>query len=339
MISLKKYGIEFEGSLEDAIKIPRSMIPERETIRDSVIEVLGTVFLGGKKISEGRYGRVEEWLHGTNGSTVYEKIPKHEEGNLLSEACLQIAARNCLSSIGHQSSISEVKNILRWDRRITFMMEPFTSVLYLQNALHLLHENRTMRGKIFDFWFLQIFAHICLLLGYLEENLLLNHRDLKGDNILISMRPSAAVHTIPYAGFQWTINVEHEIKLVDFGLACNGSSMNHGSVVSAGSVYEITDFCPKEGRDLYLLLCYFYAQRTFREMVSGELLAVIEDWLFLPAGGRVKEFLLRHGLERLSWIAFLANNKKFNCGKCCPVLILNWISLTHPKILKQFDSV
>ncbi len=340
MISLKKYGIEFEGPIENAIKISKTLIPERRPIRDDVIEVMGTVFIGGKKISEGRYGQVEEWTHGTNGTIIYEKISKHEEGNLLTEACLQIAARNCLRSIGHESSISEVKYILRSCKRITFMMEPFTNVLYLQNALHFLHGEVKMRGKTFDFWFLQILAHICLLLGYLEENLHLNHRDLKGDNILISVRPSATVHTIPYAGFQWTINVEHEIKLVDFGLACNGTGMNRGSLISAGSVYEITDFCPKEGRDLYLLLCYFYAQRTFREMISRELLVVIEDWLFSEvAGGRVKEFLLRHGLERLSWIAFLVNNKNFNCGKCCPVLILNWISSSHPTILKKYVSV
>ncbi len=335
MISLKTYGIDFEGSIENAIKISRELIPERKTIRDGVIEVIGTVYLGGKKISEGRYGRVEEWIHGSNGTLIYEKIAKREDGDLLAEACLQIAARNCLRAIGHESSVSEVRNILRFGRRITFMMEPFTNVLYLQAALHHLHGERRMRGATFDFWFLQILAHICLLLGYLEENLQMNHRDLKGDNILISVRPSAATHTIPYCGFQWTINVEHEIKLVDFGLACNGKAMNHGAIVNAGSVYEITDLCPKNGRDIYLLLCYFYAQRTFREMVSRELLAVIEDWL----EGRVKDFLLRHGLERLSWIAFLVNNRKFNCGKCCPVHILNWISSSHPNILKKYVSV
>ncbi len=323
MISLKKYGINFEGSIENAIKIPISMIPEKKS-----------GYKVGTKISEGYYGRVEEWIT-EDGSIVYEKISKRGEGNLLAEACLQIAARNCLQVIGHESSISEVKKILRSNSRVTFMMEPFIGVLYLQTALQHLHEEVKMRGKTFDFWFLQIFAHICLLLGYLEENLHINHRDLKGDNILISIRPSSKTHTIPYGGFQWTINVEHEIKLVDFGLACSGSAMNRSSVISAGSVYEITDWCPKGGRDIYLLLCYFYAQRTFREMISRDLLAIIEDWL----DNRVKDFLLRHGLERLSWIAFLVNNKKFDCGKCCPVQILNWISSSHPTILKKYVSI
>jgi serine/threonine protein kinase len=335
MISLKKYGIDFEGPIENAIKISKTLIPERKTIRDGVIEVDDLVLVStADKSREGRYGRVEEWLS-SDGTIMYEKISKHEDGNLLVEACLQIAARNCLRIIGHESSIAEVKKILRWNKRITFMMEPFTGVLYLQTALHHLHGEVKMRGKTFDFWFLQIFAHLCLLLGYLEENLQINHRDLKGDNILISIQPSSTTHTIPYCGFQWTINVEHEIKLVDFGLACNGIAMNRGSVVSAGTVYEITDWCPKRGRDIYLLLCYFYAQRTFREMISAGLLAVIEDWL----EGRVKEFLLRHGLERLSWIAFLVNNKKFDCGKCCPVQILNWISSSYPTILKKYVSI
>ena len=167
----------------------------------------------------------------------------------------------------------------------------------------------------------------------------LNHRDLKGDNILISIRPSTHVDIIQVGGIQWTLTREHEIKLVDFGLGCKGGSMNRPSAVNVGPVYSAIDWCPKEGRDLYLLLCYFYAQATFREMVSVDLLTVIEDWLFEPAGGRVKEFLLRHGLERLSWIAFLVNNQKFNCDKCCPVLILNWISASYPKILKKHVSI
>ena len=325
MISLKKYGIDFEGSIENAVKIMPVNIPDKETIREK------NGLRWTKRVSEGRYGFVDEWISADNTS-IYEKISKREEGNLLTEACLQIAARNCLRLIGHETSVSEVKYILRSDRRITFMMEPFLEVLYLQNALHFLHGERRMRGETFDFWFLQIFSNICLLLGYLEENLRLNHRDLKGDNILISMKPMTRTYNIPYAGNEWTINVEHEIKLVDFGLSCR-------SGVNAGTVYEVTDLCPKDGRDIYFLLCYFYAQPTFREMVSRDLLAVIEDWLFEPAGWRVKDFLLRHGLERLSWISFLVNNRNFDCKKCCPVRILNWIATSHPKILKKCVSI
>lgn len=338
MISLKKYGIDFEGPLMDAIKIDITLIPEKKVIREGLIEVCDRTFRGGRLVNEGRYGRVEEWID-EDGFATYEKISKRDDGSLFAEACLQIAARNCLRLIGQESSVAEVKNILRSNNSVTFMMEPFRDVLYLQNALHLLSEDRRMRGKTFDFWFLQIFGHICLLLGFLEENLHLNHRDLKGDNILISMRPRSSSHLIPLGGVQWKIIVEHEIKLVDFGLGCKGTGMNRSTTVNVGPVYAAIDWCPKEGRDLYLLLCYFYAQRTFREMISGELLAVIEDWLFSPAGGRVKEFLLRHGLERLSWIAFLVNNQKFNCGKCCPVLILNWISVNYPSILKKYVSV
>ena len=319
-ISLKKYGIDFEGSLIDAIRLPLNMIPEKKS---------GS---SGKKISEGRYGRVEEWIE----SEEYEKISKRSDGNLLAEACLQIAARNCLQVIGQESSISEVKKILRSGQRVTFMMEPFLNVLYLQTALQYLYEDRRMRGKTFDLWFLQIFASICLLLGYLEENIGLNHRDLKGDNILISIRPKTSTHVIPLGDYEWTITMEHEIKLVDFGLGCKGNNMNKPATVNVGPVYSAVDWCPKEGRDLYLLLCYFYAQPIFREMVSTELLEMIETWLSLQDKGlRVKEFLMRHGLERLSWIAFLVNNQKFDCDKCCPIKILEWISTKYPHILKR----
>ena len=83
MISLKKYGIDFEGSIENAVKIMPVNIPDKETIREK------NGLRWTKRVSEGRYGFVDEWISADNTS-IYEKISKREEGNLLTEACLQI---------------------------------------------------------------------------------------------------------------------------------------------------------------------------------------------------------------------------------------------------------
>ncbi len=360
-ISLIKYGINYEGSISQAIRIPLKVIPETfdekthqiwkegKLIREREFSLRATIndndgklvtFRGGKTVNEGKWGTIEEWSisDGTtvdNSNNCYEKRGRSSSSNLLPEACLQILARQCLSEIGCESSISEVRRILRHGRSVTFMMEPFIKFLSLHDALRYVYQ-ASLKGVAFDLWFIQIFSQIILLLQYLEENIGLNHRDLQGQNILISMTPTAKTIEIPLSNGKWSMSYEHEIKLVDFGFACNGYEMNAPAEVSVGDTFPPFEWCPKEGRDIYYILCYFYGQPEFRAAVSAPLLEQIQKWLFSDLGSeKVRESLDLYGLKRLEWIAFLVNTSKYRCASCCPDKILPWIAHRWPEVLKK----
>lgn len=339
-ISLKKYGIDFEGSITKAVKLDLKQIrvaTKESGFGTSQIFYLGEEkFVGGKIVSKGKWGIVIEWTT-SDGTLIYEKRGHKADSNLLPEAILQVMARECLGTAAadFSSCISEVKCILRRNHSVSFLMGPLINVLSVHDALQYIFKTGGLKGAAFDLWFIQIFTQIALILGYLEERLGLNHRDLKGDNILISMTPAARDKEIEVMGKRWNMKYEHEIKLVDFGFACNGYEMNAPAAVSVGDTFPPIEWCPKEGRDLYFILCYFYGQPAFRKACSAELLRQIEKWLFADLGTeKVRESLLLYGLDRLEWISFLVNTSKYDCKGCCTSSILKWISAKWPDTLK-----
>lgn len=352
-ISLIKYGINYEGSITDAVKLPLKVIPNAFNEKDLLggkkeFSLTGSsivTFKGGKTVNEGKWGTIEEWhqIDGTssgNPETFYEKRGRTSTSNLLPEACLQIAARQCLSEIGCESVVSEVRKILRHGRSVTFMMEPFIKFLSLHDALRYMYQ-ASLSGPAFDLWFIQIFSQIILILQYLEENLGLNHRDLQGHNILISMIPTAKTIEIPSKSGKWLMSYEHEIKLVDFGFACKGYEMDAPADISVGDTFPPFEWCPKEGRDIYYILCYFYGQVEFRRSLTKGLLSQIQGWLFNhykesnEGAEKVRESLELYGLSRLEWISFLINTSKYRCGGCSPLNILDWIAERWPEVLKK----
>lgn len=331
MISLKKYGIDFEGPLKDACTLDISKIPsvdgERGFTNAMEFQLKDRSFKGGALFQQGRYGSVHKWA--VDEELLFEKRPHKEGTNLLPEACLQIEARKCLATTGCEQSISEVRFIIRRGRTVSFMMVPFMNVLSVEQALDFVYSSG-INGAHFDSWFISIFCQIVLLLGYLEENLRLNHRDLKGDNILISMKPSKQQKSIRVASHTWKLNYDYEVKIVDFGFACNGTIMNSPATISVGNTFPAFEWCPKEGRDIYFLLCYFYGQATFRRACSPRLLRKIEGWINVE---KVLDALRIYGLSRLDWISFLVNTSRFDCSKCNSAEILEFVSREWPSVI------
>jgi hypothetical protein len=69
-----------------------------------------------------------------------------------------------------------------------------------------------------------------------------------------------------------------DVSFIDFGFSCIGiEDGKGGGSIRAGKVYDETDPCPKEGRDMYMFLAflYFYTHRK----LSTELEGLFEKWL------------------------------------------------------------
>jgi serine/threonine protein kinase len=344
-ISLRACGIDFEGTIESAIALNPWSIPE---LRPHFEKERGDTFWtsDGRRFltwigpfEEGGNGNVGEWAsyeRSGRGSLrfveyVYEKRSKKGQ-NLLTEACLQILAYNTLVDAGFGHVIARTIQIYRRisDNDIAFTMEPFYRVVNLHAAL--LELCPRLSGVAFDVWFIPILVQIIMLIGLLEERVGINHRDLKGDNILISKDAEQKSKEVVLAGYTWNFTYKRSVHVVDFGFSCRGAQSGSAATVSAGDFFTLTDVCPKDGRDVYVLLCYFYAQPHWRASASSQLLDFVRGLL---RSRRMLDHLTTHGLSRTKYIYFLLSEPDFPSNSCTPAAVLSAISERWPALLER----
>jgi serine/threonine protein kinase len=337
MISLKRYGIEFEGPVEEAM---RSSVPEarlRFICGKALWEVAGRLLEDGVSVDAGTYGLMKSCaVFRRTGpdellkvETVYEKSPKYENGNLMAEICLQILAKQELTLLGMGHVIADIKDIIRRPGKpITFTMQQFEHVLDLHKAIQMVGGD--LRGPAFDIWFLPLLIQVILIVGLLEERIGLNHRDLKGDNLLISMKTKQQQRIVSLAGRAWQFTFTNEIYVVDFGFSCRGTVSGGPASISAGPFFGLRDVCPKEGRDVYVILCYLYSLPQFRVNASGRLLGLVRELLH---SAKVLEHLETYGMERTEYIYLLLNKSDFKSERCCPGHILGCLAEKWPQLI------
>ncbi len=334
MLSLKKYKIDFEGAIESVNEIPLECIPQVKIKMGTsgyYYECLGHILKDGKQVDEGVYGHVDEWW--IDNEHVYEKRCHNGGRCLLMEAAMQILVREALMKINCQQMVAEVKLICRRDKDVSFMMEPFDKnrVIALHDALE--HAFSSVGRGVFERWFVETLGQLILISSYLEISISINHRDLKGDNILINTTPAPSVIVVPLGEYKWRLHYNNEIKLVDFGLACKGTAMNRAGTLSVGEVFAGREVCPKEGRDIYFLLCYFYGMTRFREHCGSRILALMERWI---GAGKVLDALRMDGLKKLQWINFLINTTAYTCKSACADILLRDLAVEYPDILRAY---
>lgn len=337
MISLKRYGIGFEGPVEQAM---RCSVPEarvRFICGKMLWDVAGRLLEDGINVDAGTYGLMKSCAvyHRTGPDellkveTVYEKSPKHVNGNLMAEICLQILAKQQLTLLGMGHVVADIKDIIhRPDKPITFTMQQFEHVLDLHKAVQMVGGD--LHGPAFDIWFIPLLVQVIIIVGLLEEQIGLNHRDLKGDNLLISMKTKQQQRAVELAGRNWSFTFTNEIYVVDFGFSCRGTVSGGPATVSAGPFFGLKDVCPKEGRDVYVILCYLYSLPQFRANASSKFLSLVRELL---QSAKVLEHLETYGMERTEYIYLLLNKADFKSEKCCPGLILGRLSELWPQII------
>ena len=207
-------------------------------------------------------------------------------------------------------------------------MQPFYRVVNLHAAL--LEVCPRLHGPAFDVWFIPILIQVIILIGLLEEHVGVNHRDLKGDNILISKDSVQQSKESVLGSKTWNFTFRRSVHVVDFGFACRGTRTDMPASVSAGDFFTLTDVCPKQGRDIYILLCYFWAQPHWRASASPKLLNFVRDFLRVQ---KIMDHLTTHGLSRTKYIYFLLSERDFPSKSCTPMAILEAIATAWPALL------
>jgi hypothetical protein len=340
MISLRPFGIDFEGPVEaaDAAAVPEVITrfdPKGSTLwtqdRRRYLEEVESTFVGGygivytlnayERLADNRLKFIE---------TMYEKRSKKGGTDLFLEACLQILAYNKLSELGYGYAIAQTRDLLRWpDGDISFTMKPFNDVKNMHEMMESLIA-AGLKGRAFDMWWVPLFVQTVVLMGLLEEHLRLNHRDLKGDNILVSLTGSQKQKEVMIGDRRWSYIYRQELHVVDFGFACRGTADQGPASASAGTFFGQFDVCPKGGRDIYILLCYFYAQSTFRASASPTLLDFVKERI-----GRddILRHLELHGTKRTKQIYLMLGSPEFQMPATCCTPILTEIATRWPALL------
>jgi serine/threonine protein kinase len=310
-IDLQTYfQIPYILQITNGITIPIDVLPKQ------LID--GRVMIGkterclikyGQQINRGSYGNIIK-INRTP-TTIKElcvKTPHKTEYSLISEAILQWFASETLRSAGIYGAIPQIYDIFQYAGETRFSMDyikGMSAVEAVNTSEHL------------DTTWLQILAQVSLILGYLEEHIRLDHRDLKADNIWIHKRPIE--YSILVGGKKWTIKNPFQVVLLDFGFACLGNEEGNAIVSLSDGILPKIDPCPKEGRDLFQFIASMWSLYSIRTRASSALNEFMKT--LLVCGGSSYVELVTSGIQT-HWIYLAVSDRRFSHPPLHPVSLL-----------------
>lgn len=265
----------------------------------------------GKRIAEGGFSyihRVKRLLNDVESDApLCVKIPKtpSTQPSFWPEALVQWICSKSLNAAGIHGAIPQVHDIYRYVEQTRFTMDYIEG----QSAIQTIYESPTP-----DTTWLQILAQVALILGYLEENVRLDHRDLKADNLWI--RPQRVSYTLKVGGVTWHIDAPFQVVFLDFGYACIGNDSGFAAVTLIDGELPLIDPCPKEGRDLFQLVGCVLMFPQVRARFSAEILAEMEFLL------KYKDATFSQLTQNIKMIYRIAGDARFRLPPLHPVSVL-----------------
>lgn len=260
----------------------------------------------GGVIAESRLAYIRHILRSPEAETpLCVKIPKNKQYSICPEALVQWICSRALISADIHGAIPHVYDIYRYFDQTRFTMEFIKG----DSAIETIFRSPTP-----DTTWLQILAQTALILGYLEEHVRLDHRDLKADNLWI--RPQPISYTLKVGGVTWHIEAPFQVVLLDFGYACIGNEDGVAAVTLIDRELPLLDPCPKEGRDLFQLLGSMLYIPEVKARFSAEMLLEME-MLLKHRGANYMELV-----HSIYLIYGTAADKRFRLPALHPVSVL-----------------
>ena len=299
---LTSLGIAWKGTPQKWRTIPRDLVPlcsahgvvkDRFTLKPS------------HNLGIGAFGQVDAFWRITPDTIpprlVALKRPKHPAVDIFIEALVQWRIHNALKAYGLAFCVPEVFDIIRDQRTdaIWFTMEAFSPSL-LSDWIRRPHVSRHF-GKVL--------LQLALFLEVLEVELLVDHRDLKVNNLLILDEPVEVA--IECRGEPMTLQFSFRIVLVDFGFSCEGGIMD----VRAGDGLPPLDACPKVGRDLFQILVSLWSLRDLRSHLEDAWGSLIRRCL-----GSYASWV--DSKPTLDWMYTVTDESDFSAPLCAPSVII-----------------
>jgi serine/threonine protein kinase len=273
-----------------------------------------------KNLGEGTFGYVDLFTRtDTNGEsrTVAIKRPKFAEMKLLNEALFQKKLHEDLLPFGLSFCVPEVYDIFvyRVTGDVWFSMEPYEPLLLSVWAVQ-----NIKKTKIFVLLILQI----ALILEVFQQELQVDHRDLKINNMLVLDKPVSI--NISWKNTERTLTFPFRIIFLDFGFACKNATedIKH-------SLPEL-DACPKEGRDIFQILVSVWNNESLRNAMPGTWCSWIRKCISSIYPRNYPSLALTESNKPLNWMYTLTDDKYFRAPLCAPrriihdcMSVLEWI--------------
>lgn len=307
--------------------IPMAALPKQYI--DATIRVLQKVRCSihyRHIVNRGGYGKIllanRTDLSGVS-SQVCVKAPHTPTFSLCPEALIQWMASSALIRAGVLGAIPLVYDIFQYAGETRFSMSYVNGSSCIDYITSALNPQRA---------FLEILVQASMLLGFLEETIHLDHRDLKADNIWIRHEP---IHyTVSIAKKQWTCSAQFQVVLLDFGFSCLGGKDGDAVVSLSDGILPRIDPCPKEGRDLFQLLSSLWCLPQIRERMSTPLTIDIE----LLLSYKNKPYIdLVHKTLDVSWVYLLVSDIEFTHPPLHPISLLHMLSIKYPYLHIQCE--
>lgn len=202
--------------------------------------------------------------------TVAIKRPRKPELDLTAEALLQYRVYHLLAQEGIVGAVPEVYDLYRNAAETHISME-WIEGHRVDMCLYMARQSGTL-----DAVFLDIVRQLAAILHVIHRSLSLDHRDMRPDNIWVRDRP------VNYTVGNRQIQSTRQLVLLDFGFACLGDS-NRTMTLNLGNAIPDMDWCPKPGRDMYVLVNRLLDLPGIEDGLSPELRNQILSWM-RPAG-------------------------------------------------------
>jgi len=256
-------------------------------------------------------------------SQVCVKAPHTSSFSLCAEAIIQCMASNALMTTGIIGAIPTVFDIFQYAGETRFSMS------YVKGISCIEYITESPRP---DIALLEILVQISILLGFLEETIHLDHRDLKADNIWI--RCEAVEYSVVLSGKLWKCKATFQVVLLDFGFSCLGGADGVAVVSLSDGILPRVDPCPKEGRDLFQLISSIWSLPHIRALMNPKLVADIE--VLLSYKNKPYINLVQKTLDT-NWVYLLVSDLEFKHPPLHPVSLLQMIRIKYPQLNIQCE--
>jgi len=313
--SLDSLSIAWKGSPSKWHTIPRSLLPLC-SIQGDVKDASGNLLFTlkpYKQLGVGTFGHVDAFHRITPSSVttvVAMKRPKNPRVDLFIEALFQWKIHNDLKEYGLSYCIPRVFDIFRYKPTgdVWFTMEAFEPVLLSRWCVQTILPNDS------NHYFGLVILQLALILEVFENELHIDHRDLKVNNILVIEEP--ATITIIWEGLEKDIVFPFRLVIIDFGLACFGKVLDMKSSDGLPSL----DLCPKEGRDIFQVLVSLWSIQSLRTHLESRW----GNWIRQRITSAKKSTYVRltETSANLEWMHAATEERHFRAPLCAPWIII-----------------
>jgi len=270
-----------------------------------------------ERLNQGTYGVIMRGVR--DGLPVAVKISKDTGHSLCEEALVQHVAYCSLEAAGIHGAVSRVLDIFDCAGATRFSMEEIKGVSALQYFME--------ASDPIEAWY-SLLAQIAFILAFLEENLHLDHRDLKATNLWI--KKEAVSYKTTIGGVQCSIKSSCQVVLLDFGFACIGGDDGFAAVSVAHDIFPKLDPCPKEGRDMFQFIISMWSLKEVRDKLPANVHSWVEELLKYKS---ISYSDVSQKVKHSGWSYLVVSDSAFHHPPMHPLSLLRQLNGLCPSIV------